>query len=50
MTAQVLAPKQIKVGEGASTLVLLVILLLSVTASIQIADWTDGLGVLSFAA
>ena len=47
---QAVTRKQIKIGEGISTLVLLVMLLFSVTGSIQTANWTDGLGVLSFAA
>jgi transglutaminase-like putative cysteine protease len=47
---QAVTRKQIKIGEGISTMVLLVMLLFSVTGSIQTADWTDGLGILSFAA
>ena len=40
----------IKVGEGASTFILLAVLLLSVTGSIDAANWTDGLGLLTWAA
>ena len=39
----------IKIGEGASTFILLAVLLLSVTGSIDAANWTNGLGLLTWA-
>jgi transglutaminase-like putative cysteine protease len=40
---------EIKIGEGTSTLILLAVLLLSVTGSIDAANWTNGLGLLTWA-
>ena len=42
--------EEIKVGEGLTTFVLLLLLFFSLTGSIATADWTDGLGVLTWAA
>ena len=39
-----------KINEGATTAVLLALLMISVTGSIVSADWTDGLGILLWAA
>ncbi len=50
MTTQTVAREEIKIGEGISTAVLLLMVLLSVAGSIHAADWADGLGVLAWAA
>jgi len=42
--------RPVQVSEGISTFVLLALLLLSVTGSVVAADWTDGLGTLSWSA
>ena len=42
--------EEIKIGEGVTTFVLLLLLFFCLTGSIAAADWTDGLGVLSWAA
>jgi transglutaminase-like putative cysteine protease len=49
MTHVALERPEIKVGEGASTFLLLAVLLLSVTGSIDAANWTDGLSLLTWA-
>ncbi|MBI5300894.1 MAG: transglutaminase domain-containing protein [Chloroflexi bacterium] len=48
--SQISAHEEIKIPEGISTFVLLVLMLLSVTGSVVAADWTDGLGVLAWSA
>jgi transglutaminase-like putative cysteine protease len=45
-----LARDEIKISEGVTTFVLLVMLFFSLTGSIAAAEWTDGLGVLTWAA
>ncbi len=49
MTTRVLPHQQVRIGEGISTAVLLVFLLLSVSGSIVSANWTDGLSVTAWA-
>ena len=44
------AQQKLKVGEGVSTFFLLTLLLFSVTGSIDAANWSDGLGLLTAAA
>jgi transglutaminase-like putative cysteine protease len=46
----VLAYEPVRVSEGSSTAILLYVLVLSVTGSITAAEWTNDLGVVSFAA
>lgn len=50
MTTQAIPLKEVKIGEGASTAALLALLLLSVTGSVDAANWADGLGILAWAA
>ena len=50
MTLRAVPHEQVRIGEGASTLMLLFLLFFSVTGSITAADWADGLGVLTWAA
>lgn len=42
-------PADTKIGDGAGTVLLVLLLLASVTASIDAANWTDGLGVITWA-
>ena len=42
--------QDIRIGEGASTAVLLVLMLLSVTGSVNAANWADGLSTMAWAA
>ena len=49
MAETALERQEIKIGEGTSTLILLAVLLLSVTGSIDAANWTHGLGLLTWA-
>jgi transglutaminase-like putative cysteine protease len=48
MTTQAMARQEIQIGEGVGTATLLVLLILSITGSIQAADWTDGLGIITW--
>jgi transglutaminase-like putative cysteine protease len=50
MAEVALQQQKMRIGEGGSTFVLLAVLLLSVTGSIDAANWTDGLGLLTVAA
>lgn len=50
MTTQAIPRDEVKIGEGVSTAVLLVLLWLSVTGSIAAANWADGLSILTWAA
>ncbi|MCI0478650.1 MAG: hypothetical protein L0Y55_20605, partial [Anaerolineales bacterium] len=47
---QALPREEIDLGEGVTTFVLLLLLLLSLTGSIAAAEWTEGLSILSWAA
>lgn len=49
MAERALPRQEIKIGEGVSTAVLLAVLLVSVTGSIDAANWADGLGILTWA-
>ncbi len=49
MTTRALSHRQVRIGEGISTAVLLVFLLLSVSGSIVSANWADGLSVTAWA-
>ncbi len=50
MTTQAILRDNVKISEGATTAALLALLMLSVTGSVASANWTDGLGILLWAA
>ncbi len=55
MATQVIQPREsrtldTRIGEGTSTALLLVLMLLAVTGSVNAANWADGLGTMAWAA
>lgn len=50
MAARVETREEVRIGEGASTALLLAFLLLSVTGSVDAANWADGLSITAWAA
>ncbi|MDE3088402.1 MAG: transglutaminase domain-containing protein [Chloroflexota bacterium] len=50
MAERAIHRQEIRISEGVSTAILLALLLASVTGSIDAGNWTDGLGILTWAA